>query len=85
MVVIPGFPHDQAPNSRAVEDWGAGRALAGDADAAAIREAAGTILSDPRFRDAARLRAAAMSGPDGARAAAAAVEAMGSAHPEPAH
>lgn len=76
MVVIPGLAHDQAPNAATVEDWGAGRALPGDADAAAIRAAVEEILATPSYRQTARRLAEALAGVDGARNAADEVEAL---------
>ena len=84
MVVIPGFPHDQVPNAAAIRKWGAGIALPGDADAAAIRAAAQTILGDPAYRAEARARAPTVAALDGARAAADEIEAMAIAPAQPA-
>jgi len=47
-----------------------------DADVHQIRTAAQEILSDPRFRDEARRRSAALAGLDGAAMAADSVEAI---------
>jgi UDP:flavonoid glycosyltransferase YjiC (YdhE family) len=76
MVVIPGLPHDQAPNGQLVQRMGAGIALPGDAGAVAIRKAAETILGAPSYRLAAQDCAARMAGQDGAKGAADAVEAV---------
>lgn len=74
MVIIPGLPHDQAPNGALIEKHGAGIRVAGDADAEAIRTAAGTILQSPDFRAAAERLSQIVSPLDGARIAAAALE-----------
>src|SRR5208282_3164921 len=47
MVVIPGLAGDQPFVAAAVQEFGAGLALPGDADAAAMRKAALTVLGDP--------------------------------------
>lgn len=80
MVVIPGFPHDQVPNAAAIRKWGAGIALPGDADAAAIRAAAQEILADPAYRAEARAGAETVAALDGARAAADEIEAVAITH-----
>lgn len=66
MVMIPGFPHDQVPNSQLVQDMGVGVALPGDAQAAAIHDATKSILADPSYRNAADARAKILAGLDGA-------------------
>ena len=76
MVVIPGLAGDQPYVAAAVQEWGAGRALPGDAGVDAIRSAAQEVLSTPSFRDNARQRAAALAGVDGAINAADEVEAL---------
>ncbi|WP_298844157.1 nucleotide disphospho-sugar-binding domain-containing protein [uncultured Roseobacter sp.] len=76
MVVIPGFPHDQAPNAALVEKMGVGIALPGDADAAALKEAAVRALGNPSFRQAAQEHAKVVSPLDGASAAAYIMERM---------
>lgn len=76
MVVIPGFPHDQAPNAALVEKLGAGLALPGDADASALASAAGQILTDPAFKGRARQHAKAVQDLDGASSAADVIEAI---------
>ncbi|MEL6574175.1 MAG: glycosyltransferase [Pseudomonadota bacterium] len=70
MVVIPGFPHDQAPNAALVEKLGAGIALPGDADAAKLGEAAGRILGDPSFSSSAAKQAREAKEVDSASSAA---------------
>jgi UDP:flavonoid glycosyltransferase YjiC (YdhE family) len=74
MVVIPGLAGDQPFVAAAVQEWGAGRALPGDAGADAMRAAAKEVLSVPSFRDNARQRATALAGIDGAANAADEVE-----------
>lgn len=74
MVIIPGMPHDQVPNGALMEKHGAGIKLAGDADAAAIRAAAQSILSDMAFRDAAATLRDVVAPLNGAPTAAAALE-----------
>jgi len=76
LVVIPGLAGDQPYVAAAVQEWGVGRALAGDADVEAIRTAAREVLSDPSFRSKAAQRAKALAGVDGAANAADEVEAM---------
>lgn len=70
MVVIPGFPHDQAPNAAMVEKMGAGLALPGDADAAALKAAASKVLGDPIYKSKAQGYAKIVAPLDGASAAA---------------
>jgi UDP:flavonoid glycosyltransferase YjiC (YdhE family) len=74
MVVIPGLAGDQPFVAAAIQEWGAGRALPGDAGSEAMRAAAQEVLSAPSFRDNARQRAAALAGIDGADNAADEVE-----------
>jgi UDP:flavonoid glycosyltransferase YjiC (YdhE family) len=76
MVVIPGLAGDQPYIAAAVAEWGAGRALPGDASADAMRIAAQEVLSTTTFRDNAMRRAAALAGVDGAANAADEVEAL---------
>lgn len=78
MVVIPGFPHDQAPNAAMVEKMGAGLALPGNADAEALKAAATQVLSAASFRDAARKHAKVVVPLDGATAAADVLESTAS-------
>lgn len=75
-VVIPGLAGDQPFVAAAIQEWGAGRALPGDADAAAIRDAARDVLATPYFRQNAQLRSHAFAGPYGAERAADEVEAL---------
>jgi len=69
-IVIPGLAHDQAPNGAMLQEWGAGIALPGDADAAAIRSAAQTILSTPSYKETAARLSLLLTDVDGACAAA---------------
>jgi MGT family glycosyltransferase len=69
-IVMPGLAHDQAPNAQMLQEWGAGIALAGDADASAIRNAAQTILSNASFARTARQISSALANADGAANAA---------------
>lgn len=70
MVVIPGFPHDQAPNAALVEKLGAGLALPGDADATALKKAASRILKDTSFKSRAKEHAKVVRHLEGASSAA---------------
>jgi UDP:flavonoid glycosyltransferase YjiC (YdhE family) len=74
MVVIPGLAGDQPFVARAVAEYGAGLALPGDADAAAMRAAAIHVLDRDEFRAEARRRAQTLGRSDGAAAAADLVE-----------
>ncbi len=72
MVIIPGLAGDQPFVAAAIQEWGAGRALPGDADVAAMREAAASVLADAAYRAEARRRATALARADGAASAASA-------------
>jgi UDP:flavonoid glycosyltransferase YjiC (YdhE family) len=76
MVVIPGLAGDQPFVAAAVQEWGAGRALPGDASTDVMRTAAQEVLSIPTFRNAAREKSALLAGIDGAANAANEVEAL---------
>jgi UDP:flavonoid glycosyltransferase YjiC (YdhE family) len=76
MVVIPGLAGDQPYVAAAVQEWGAGLALPGDADAGAIKSAAQTVLATPSYRVSAEERAKMLAGVDGAASAADLVEAL---------
>lgn len=76
MVVIPGLAGDQPFVAAAVQEWGTGRALPGDAGAGAIAEAALEVLSTPSYRHEARRRAEVLAGVDGAANAANEVESL---------
>jgi UDP:flavonoid glycosyltransferase YjiC (YdhE family) len=54
MVVIPGLAGDQPFVAVAIQEWGAGRALSGDAGTDAMRAAAQDVLSTPSFRNTAK-------------------------------
>ena len=76
MVVIPGLAGDQPFVAAAVQEWGAGRALPGDAGTDAIRAAAQEVLSTPSFRRIATEKSALLADVDGAANAADEVEAL---------
>jgi MGT family glycosyltransferase len=76
MVVIPGLAGDQPFVAAAVQEWGSGLALPGDADAGAMAEAARTVLSTSSYRLNARRRAETLAGVDGAANAANEVESL---------
>jgi UDP:flavonoid glycosyltransferase YjiC (YdhE family) len=76
MILIPGLAGDQPFVAAAVQEFGAGLALPGDAGVEAIRAAAQQILSTPSFKQNARERANALAGVDGAANAADEVEAL---------
>ncbi len=76
MVVIPGLAGDQPFVAAAVDEWGAGRALPGDAGVEAIRAAARRCSAMPSFRRNAEARQRALAGVDGAADAAAEIEAL---------
>jgi len=81
MVVIPGLAGDQPFVAAAIQEWGAGIALPSDAATDPMRAAAGKVLSDPSYRQAARERAAALAAVDGAVNAADEVERLLAAAP----
>jgi MGT family glycosyltransferase len=76
MIVIPGLAHDQPCIAEAVQEWGVGRALPGDATVEAIRSAAQEVLSIPSYRKRAEARATALANVDGASAAAEEIEGL---------
>ncbi len=76
MVVIPGLAGDQPFVAAAVQEFGAGLALPGDADAQAMRAAALAVLGDPAYRAEALRRSEALAGGGGAASAARAVETL---------
>ena len=76
LVVLPGVAGDQPYVAAAINEWGAGLALPGDADVSAIREAARHVLTEPSFTAAARQRAAMLGTVDGSANAADEVEAL---------
>jgi hypothetical protein len=76
MILIPGLAGDQPFVAAAMQEFGAGLALPGDASVEAIRAAAQQILSTPSFKQNARERAKALAGVDGAANAADEVESL---------
>jgi UDP:flavonoid glycosyltransferase YjiC (YdhE family) len=74
MVVIPGLGGDQPVNAKAVEDWGVGRALPGNATAQMMREAVHLVLATPVFGQKARTISLQLAAADGASGAADEVE-----------
>jgi UDP:flavonoid glycosyltransferase YjiC (YdhE family) len=76
MVVIPGLAGDQPFVAAAVQEWGAGLALAQDADANAMWQAAKDVLASPSYRSSAQRCAAALAGIDGAGNAADEIESL---------
>ncbi len=76
MVVIPGLAGDQPFVAAAVQEWGVGRALPGDADTESMRSAAREVLSTPSFRSNAETRAQALAGIDGAAKAVNEIETL---------
>lgn len=54
LVLIPGLAGDQPFVAAAVQEWGAGIALPGDADTQAMRIAAQNVLRDAGYRQSAR-------------------------------
>ncbi len=76
MILIPGLAGDQPFVAAAVQEFGAGLALPGDAGVEAIRAAAQQILATASFKHNARERLLALAGVDGAANAADEVEAL---------
>jgi MGT family glycosyltransferase len=76
MVVIPGLAGDQPFVAAAVQEWGVGRALSGDADAATMRSAATEVLAAPGYRINAEARKRSLAGIDGGSNAADEIEAL---------
>ena len=76
MVGIPARGADQIPITQLIDQWGAGRALPGDANAMQIRGAVEELLSNPDLRSEARRRSLAFAGKDGAQLAASSVESL---------
>jgi UDP:flavonoid glycosyltransferase YjiC (YdhE family) len=70
MVLLPGLAADQPHIAAQMQDWGVGRALAGDAETETIRLAIQDVLSKPSYRRRARERATSLAGVNGAAAAA---------------
>ena len=71
MVIIPGLAGDQPFVAATIDEWGAGRALAGDAGVD-IRATAREVLSSSAYRE----RAETLAGIDGAANAADEIEAL---------
>lgn len=76
IVGMPARGADQVPITQLLERWQVGRALPGDADAAAIRRAVEHVLADDRYSTEARSRAQAFVGMDGATLAADSIESL---------
>jgi UDP:flavonoid glycosyltransferase YjiC (YdhE family) len=76
MVIVPGLAGDQPFVAAAVHEWGAGRALPGDADIASMRSAVQEILSEPSYKLNAITRAKALAGIDGASNAVSEIESL---------
>ena len=74
MILIPGLAGHQPFVAAAMQEFGAGLALPGDAGVEALRAAAQQILFTPSFKQNARERAKALAGVDGAANAADEVE-----------
>ena len=74
IVVVTGAAADQPVNAAAVEAWGVGRALPGDATADAIADAIGKVLHTQNYRDAAADIARQLADADGAQKAADEIE-----------
>lgn len=74
MVVIPGLAGDQPYVAAAIEEWGAGLALPGNAAVAPIRAAVRQVLADPAYSAHAAERARLLVEVDGAARAADEVE-----------
>lgn len=76
MLVLPGTGHDQFPNSKAVDEWGVGKALAGDATPTEISIAAQSLLNTASFGEEAKRLGQMISTYDGAENAATEIEAV---------
>lgn len=76
MVVTPGFASDQPINAKAVEDWGVGRSLPGDATVDQVAAAIQEVLASPSYRAAACTISRQLTGIDGAANAADEIEAL---------
>jgi UDP:flavonoid glycosyltransferase YjiC (YdhE family) len=82
MVVVAGVASDQPFVAKAVQEWGAGRALPGDAPAAEIRAAVQAVLDQPAYRAVAARLAGPLAARDGAVAAAESLETLVPASPK---
>jgi UDP:flavonoid glycosyltransferase YjiC (YdhE family) len=76
MVVVPGLAGDQPFVAAAIQEFGVGLALPGDADTAAMRAACQEVLANPSYRLEAQRRAKALANGQGAAVAARAVETL---------
>jgi MGT family glycosyltransferase len=76
MMVMPGLAPDQLPNANMVQELGAGRVLAQDADIEAIAANVREVLAGPQYRARAEEVAKLFSGVDGAATAADEIEAL---------
>lgn len=76
MIVLPGTGHDQAPNSKGIEEWGVGKALTGDATVQEISDAAQAILGTATFKDNAKKLGEMITRYSGPENAAKEIEAM---------
>jgi MGT family glycosyltransferase len=76
VVGIPAKGGDQGPNTRLIEEWGAGLALPPDTDELRIRAAVQEVLASDRFAAEARRRSQAFGSHDGADLAADSIEAL---------
>jgi UDP:flavonoid glycosyltransferase YjiC (YdhE family) len=74
MVLIPGLAGDQPYVAAAIQEFGAGLALPGDASSDAMRAAAQEVLAKQSYRDNARQRSAMLAGVNGAANAADEIE-----------
>ena len=74
MVVIPGLAGDQPYVGAAVQEFGAGLALPGDASSEVMRAAAQELLAEHSYRDNAKRCSAMLAGVNGAVNAADEVE-----------
>jgi MGT family glycosyltransferase len=76
MIVMPGIAPDQALNATMVEELGAGRVLAQDADSEAIGALARELLATSHYRASAKEVAKLFSAVDGAVSAADEIDAL---------
>jgi len=74
IVGVPGQAIDQIPNTRLVQEWGAGVALPPDADETGIRDAVAAVLADDRYTASARALSGNFGPDDGASQAADSIE-----------
>lgn len=76
LVIVPGHAADQAVNAAAVEDWGVGKKLTGDASATEIRSAVEQVLASTHCRERARCLADLLADADGSVGAADEIETL---------